>query len=448
MRVTLPEADESPEATAVLTAWNVAHRGTRLGGVWRGPDDAVLSPPWLSVRSISADFVTGNVAAAGCLAYGVWGIEMDAPSFLMVDGVYVGSLRSGTMLPLDLGISASSVDLDPKTGEIAVLHHLANSTYGVSTVDAFGVRRLLTVLEEITGNEPLRYSPDGHWLLVPRTGESYLIEVESGRHLRLGVGNTTWLQSAESDLFTIDHDGETPTPRLFSLRSNSYVGDYPAIKLDVPLLESYPYLWHPVVSHNGDEVLVRTPAGVTVEYQHEHGVGQHVARFESATGRGTLVVPVFANPEGTLERDAADTYWTERGEAAWSLTLHPDLEAELSEPVTNVEDPDWLLPERWADEAEIVLVSMLNRAIELLREGSSVSHLMPEIVASLRPIANSPVWIRQSDWLTNLRDITMSMGSSGEMDADLSMPWLLFALAIREIEQGDSDEISAITFRR
>lgn len=108
MRQALPEDEESPEATAALTAWRSQHRGSGLGGVWRGPDDTVLSPPLLALRSIAADPSTGNVVAAGHLDYESWGIRINAPSWLLIDGLYVGSLLTRTLLPLDLVSCAGS----------------------------------------------------------------------------------------------------------------------------------------------------------------------------------------------------------------------------------------------------------------------------------------------------------------------------------------------------
>ncbi|HWU33356.1 MAG TPA: hypothetical protein VN108_10795 [Marmoricola sp.] len=447
--MSLPDEEESPEAKAALAAWHVEHREVGYGGAWRAAGDSLLSPAWSSLRSVAVDPGSGNVVAAGRLASAAWGIDNNAPAFLQIDGLYVGSLRSGSLLPLDLGISASSVDLNPVTGEIAVFHHLASSTFAVSIIDRHGVRRLLTVIEELAGNEPIHFSPDGRWLLVPHSmGVSHIVEVSTGRWLLLNVGNCAWAPATASGLITIAHHDGKAFPRLFDLETNSFVQDFPAVELDVPLLESYPHLWWPAVSPDGSEVLAQTPAGATVEYQSTYGVGSHLARFDLQSGRGRLITSPFANDAQTLERDVIDARWTEPADPSWTLSLHPELSKELHEPVTQAQDPTWLRRERWADEAEIVLVSVMNRAITLAQEESSVAHLMPEIVAALSVIANSPVWPRQAEWLTNLRDITMSMVSSGEMDGDLSLPWMLFAIAIRAIEQGDSSEISALVVRR
>lgn len=202
------------------------------------------------------------------------------------------------------------------------------------------------------------------------------------------------------------------------------------------------------MTSDGEEVLACTAAGATVEYQKAHGVGFHLARFHLSSGHGTLVKPVFANPEATMERDIFEPRWRKATDSSWSLSLHPNLAAHLNEPVTIPSELSWIGEERWADEAEIVMVSALNKAIALVQQKASVAHLMPEVVAALRPIAKSPVWARQSEWVTNLRDITMSMVSSGELEGNFATPWLYFAVAIRAIEQGESDQISAIRMQR
>lgn len=448
IREVLPEEEESPEATAALTKWHTHHRGSGFGGVWRGPDGDLLSPPWLALHPLAADRATGNVVAAGHLDYQYWGIEVDAPKWTLVNGLYIGSVATGSFIPFDLGISVSSVDLNPATGEIAVLHHLGISTFAVSIVTPSGARRLLTVLEDLGGYEIIRYSPNGQWLLVSRSADTYIVEVATGRWLALGIANTGWDPSADSSVLTIVHEDGNATPRVFSLELNSYVRDLPPIELDVPLLESFPHIWSPEVSRDGNEVLARTPAGVTVEFQKENGVGSHLAKFELDTSRGSLVNPVFANEECTLERDVIESSWGAHSDSSWSLSLHPDLEQRLNGPVTAASDPSWTSETRWASEAEVVLVSVLNRAINLLRENASASHLMPEVIAALSSIANTPVWDRQYEWLSNLRDITMSMVSSGEMDGALAGQWMKFALAIRTIEQGQSDELHKIQVRR
>lgn len=448
IRQALPEELESREATDDLTSWHRQHRGSGLGGTWRGPDDAILSPSWLVLNSIAADAATGNVVAAGRVDYGCWQLGDDAPSFMRVDGIYVGSLRTGNLLPLELDISARSVDLDPQNGEIAVLHHLANSTFAVSIISILGSQRLVCILADLAGYERVRYSPDGRWLLVSRSKGTYVIEAATGKWFELDFGNAAWLPSSPSSLLFVGHDEGAPIPQVFSLESNSIVRSLPPVALDVPFLESFPYVWDPVPSTDGAEVLARSPAGVTVEYQKVHGVGNRIVRFDLKTGRGSLLNSVHVNAEGTLERDAFDQRWRTTANTAWSLSLHSDLSARINEPITTPSDPSWIEPGRWADEAEIVLVSMLNRAISLVQEGASVTHLMPEIVVALRAISTSPAWEQRSEWLTGLRDILMSMVASGELAGTLATPWLRFAVAIRAIEQGQADQITAITMRR
>ena len=103
------------------------------------------------------------------------------------------------------------------------------------------------------------------------------------------------------------------------------------------------------------------------------------------------------------------------------------MRAQLNEPVTTPPAPNSISKEWWADEAQAVLVGILNRAIELVKQGASVSHLMREVVIALPAIAGSPARDAQSEWLTGLRDTTMSMVASGSIEYRLSALVLLRA---------------------
>src|SRR3546814_12189881 len=81
-----------------------------------------------------------------------------------------------------------------------------------------GTRRRLTLLDKISGNERLRFSLDGQWLLVPRYDGSYLCEVATGRMLRLPLTNCCWWPLADSPLLEIAHVAGQCIPRLFRSR--------------------------------------------------------------------------------------------------------------------------------------------------------------------------------------------------------------------------------------
>lgn len=461
VRESLPD-ESSFESVDELARKLRQHRTTGFEHAWRGDGETLLSPDWLTVGSAVLDSETGRVVAGGHLTHGVWGLS-PAHDLGAIDGrnaftfseaghpgglrwptnaVYVGSVSSGVLVPLDATLNVIAVDLDGRDGFIAVLHHLGGGTAAVTLISATGERRLLTVLEGLAGNETIRFGNDGTWLLVSRSRDSLLVEVATGRWLTLDVANTCWWPGHGSTLLSIHHDDGRAYPTLFDLASNSYSGSFPIIELDVPLLESFPYIWNPAVSADGLEVLATSPAGVTADYQREHGAGSHLVRFTLATGRGTIVASPFLDEEQTLERDVSDVRWVQRPVGGGPVALHPDLVTQLQVPITTHE---WLSPGRWADEAEQMLVLTLNVAVDATKQGGPVAHLLPEILAYLIPLASNPeAWARQAEWLVDLRDTTVKLVASGSLQGDLAGFWHQYGSAIAAIEAGRPDLIDAV----
>ncbi|HMM82841.1 MAG TPA: hypothetical protein PJ998_06660 [Terrimesophilobacter sp.] len=455
------QEDASFESTESLATRLRSERSTGFEYAWRGADDGLLSPTWLTLRSAVVDPTSGNFVGAGHLTHEVWDMS-PALDLGALDGrnlsfsgeghpggllwpaqtLYVGSVRTGVLVPLDVTVNALSVDFNSTNSEIALWHHLGSSTGAVSVISADGSKRLLTVVEGLAGNESIRYSPDGEWLLVPRSRDSVLIEVSTGRWLVLEVANTGWWPLAESALLSIEHSDGNAIPVLYSLTENSFTTRFPMIHLDVPLLETFPFVWGPEVSTDGQEILAHSPVGVSVEYQAKHGTGSHVVRFTLASGEGTLVVDPFLNQEETAERDVAEVRWNSASLPVNSLTLHPDLIAQLKPPVT---EHEWLTPGRWLDEAERVMINSLNMAIRQTEENGSAGHLLPEILIALAAIGQVPeIWARKSEWLTGLRDATASRIAAGALVGDVAVFWRKYGEAILAIEAGHADFIDPI----
>lgn len=454
--------DSSFESVDQLARMLRQHRGTGFEYAWRGDGDQLLSPDWLTVRSAVVDVDSGHVVVAGHLSHSMWNLPpahdlggIDGrnritfpehgheggllyPTF----GVYVGSLRSGSLLPLDLTLNVIAVDLDARTGLIAVLHHLGGSTGAVTVISPTQDRRLLTVLEGISGTESISFSADGSMLLVSSSNKAFVVDPENGQWIDLGVANVGWWPEASSTLVSIHHADGRAFPTLYDLSTNAYTRSFPVIELDSPLLETFPYVWMPDVSAGASEVLAATPAGVTTDYQQTHGTGAHLIRFNLTTGRGALVSSPFLDSDHTLERDVSEVRWAKRVKNEAAVVLHPDLVAGMREPVTT---HDWLNQGRWADEAEQVLVLSLNVGIDATREGHSFTQVLPEILASLVPVASDPeVWERQKEWLLGLRDITVNNIAQGQLTGDLAVCWQRFNSAIAAIEAGRPDTIDAI----
>lgn len=452
--------DEPPFETIDAIARQLRDlRGSGFEHAWRAGDAPPISPSWLTTRSAAVDPHSGRVVMAAHLTHEVCGLA-PAHDLGAIDGrnrftftdaghpggiawpiftVYVGSVRAGTLVPLDATLSATSVDLHPN-GDIAVLHHLGNSTSAVSLFSPSGTRRVLTTVEGISGAEAIRFSGDGAWLLISRTNDSVLVETATGRWTAVDVPNAGWWPGADSALLSIEHRDGQAIPTLFGLQTATTLASYPAVELDTRLLESYPYVWTPTVSPDGTEVLGVSPVGVTPEYQGTHGTGSRLVRFTLQTGRGTAQ-PAFIDADQKLEHDVSEPRWTTPA-PAYTVNLHPDLLAALHEPVTAHE---WLAPGRWASELEQMLVLTLNAAIDRTREGLPIADLLPEIVALLVPIAADPeCWGNQSQWLLGLRDTTVDLAASGTITGALAASWRQYGAAIAAIEAGRPDLIDPI----
>ena len=461
VRLSAPGEESTFESVDFLARQLRAQRASGFEYAWRGDDDILLSPTWLTFNSAAFDSETGRFVAAGHLTHETWGLP-PAHDLGAIDGrnafgfpeqghaggllwpassLYVGSTRTGAIAPLDATVNLRSVDLHGATGNIAALESLGGSTGAASVYDPSGKRRLLTVIEDFDGDEHIRFSGDGEWLLITGAGRARVVEVATGRWLRLDVANASWWPLGDSRILTVTHQNGAATPRLFNLEWGTYTRTFPEISLDVPFLPSFPYAWFPSVSPDGTELLVHTPAGVTPEYQKEHGVGNHLARVALDSGRGHMVGGAFLDAGSTLERDVGDARWTGRVPST-CVKLHPILARQLRSPVL---EHEYLHPGRWADEAEQVLVKTLNRAIDQTQNGQDSSHLVPEILASLVPIAhNSDAWGRQSEWLIGLEQTTANMVLSGSLTGDMATGWQRFGLAIAALRAGRPELIDPV----
>lgn len=465
IRNTLPDSETLPadiDKYMVADEWARALRPVRGAGfehTWRDDSDRRLDPSWVTLQSAAVDPATGRVAAAGRLTHENWGLSpaydlgaitgsngMSWPAKGHVDGLpypttclYVGSLASGTLAPVDAQAPIVSVDLDPATGTIAVLESLGNvgalAIHGPS-----GERHRLTVIND-SSTGSVRFSLDGRWLLVPRHDGSLLCEVDTGRHLQLPVTNCGWWPLADSTLLEFAHESGKVIPRLFDLESNAYVHEFPQVTLQEGWLPGLEYAWRPAASPDGTEVLVQSPAGVSVEYRGLHAVGHHLAKISLHDGRGGLVRPALLDESRPWERDVAETRWVGPFPVR-SVRLHPDLSGRLQEPVL---DHEYLAADRYSPEAEEFLVKTLNHAIELTQNDAAMAHLMPEILMSMATLAADPArWQKREQWFTNLSDATGNMCESGELTGPSAAAWRHFATAVTHLLAGQPELIDPV----
>ena len=438
-----------------------ARRGSGFEYSWRASADVLLSPSWITLRSAKVDVESGRIVGCGHLAHEAWNLP-PAYDLGAIDGrnlssfpadghgeglmmpaqaLYIGTLASGTIVPVTAAGNLISVDLYGPDGSIACLEFLGSSTGAISVYDRGRARRLVTIVEGIAGNESIAFSGDGQWLLISRSRDSVLVHAPSGRWTTLEVANVCWWPLDGSSLLTVEHENGAGTPRLFSLADNGYTRSFPPIVLDVPPVPDFPYFWHPAVSPDARELLVLTPAGVTPSYQQKNGTGNHLARVDLASGRGTLESSVYLDDYLTMERDVSEARWVGRAPRA-PLTLHPDRAAMLDEPV--LEHP-FLGPARWADGAERILVLTLNTMITLTQEGKDIAHLVPEALASLAVVArDDEIMARQGEWLTGLQAATNTMVANGSAIGRSATAWRRYGAAIAAVQAGRPDLIDPL----
>ena len=439
----------------------VSTHGSGFEYVWRGPTLQLLSPPWVTLRSALHEPTSGRVVAAGHLTHPELGLShaydlgalngangLSWPEQGYTDGLfyptgclYIGSTRTGALAPVDSSTSHGSVDLDPITGTIAVLEQLG-STACISVYDgATGARRRLAVIAQISGNETLRFSYDGKWLLLPRYDGAHLCEVATGRITRLPLTQCCWWPLADSTLLDIaEVDGQW-VPRLFSLETNTYIHDFPAVSFDGEDDPGIDYLVHPSVSPDGTELLVATPAGVPAAQRSEHGVGGHLGRVSLADGRGHLVVRPMLDTAFLAERDVSEARWS--GPYPYrEVVLAPALQAQLQEPLRQHE---CLAPDRYAPEAAAFLVAALNRCIALFKQDKDVSHLMPEVVMSMNTAHADPArWAQLGEWLDGLAGAVANMVGEGTLSGPVGSGWFSFLLAYSDLNDPERAPVNPV----
>lgn len=467
VRDALPSADSLPpgvdkfqvagEATSALRAVH----GTGFEYAWRDDADRPLDPPWVTLLSALVDHGSGRIVACGHPTHEQWGLSpaydlgaingsngLSWPGAGHTDGLvyptetlYIGSTRTGALVPVDARANLVSVDYDAATGTIAVLEALG--TAGCLAVYEHGsaTKRRLGMVEPFSGNEEVRFSPDGRWLLVPRYDGSLLCELASGRVVRIVPANCCWWPGTDSTLLEVARVDGRCVPRLYSLEQDAYVHDFPEVRLDEEWLPGLEHVWGPAVSPDGAQLLVRAHAGVSLRHREEHGVGGHLVQISLADGRGRLVHPALVPGPQVWERDVAEVRWTGSFPRR-SVTLHPALAGRL---VAGDLAHPFLDPARYADEAEQLVVTALNAAIALLQRSDSMAHLMPEIVTALPALrADEAIWSRQREWLEGLAATTTRMIASGELAGADASAWQAFGSSLRTLAAGALDLVGLL----
>jgi hypothetical protein len=418
-----------------------------------------LDPPWMSTKSLAISGEHNLVAAAGHINHGAVGMaraldlgaiglrnlmwaEQGHPSGMVGPNAvsYLGNRGSGVFVPWSMQADVSSVDIHTRTQRVVALESWGGDSGAVVVLEPDGSRRVLTALNELTGGDRIRFSPDGEWLLVTTGRVTFVVQYETGRSVQLAMGNAGWWPLDGSVLFGFTTEGDSQRPTLFSLRENRAVEEFAEVAHTAPSEARWlNRCFMPEVSPSGEDVLVLTPSGVTAEHQREHGTGSRVALLTLGTGRCEILSdPFYSSAE--LERDQREQRWVSTPSES-ATELHPDLLlAEPSSRAGAVERPT--VGEDCRQVASVVLGPMAE-ALDAGRFDFDFSALMPEVVIGLRDTARADADLMSGfeDWLQQL-NMFAAVRSRGPLAAHYSA-WREFNSVLTAIGHGQPGSYSA-----
>lgn len=439
-------------------------RGQAYEGVLRTGDGSRISPPWLHVEDGMVDAVSGRVVLAARINHQACGlspayesgsvgtrnvenfVRAGHPRGLFWPNVqlYVGSTRTGVVGPVDFRHDVHAVDYHDGRQLIAVLTHLGSSTGAVFVVEATGEWRVLTSIEDLTGGfTPFGFSPDGAWLLVSHHDHVTLVEVDSGRHLAVPLPGGYWWPGSPSGLVGLRNTPQGSHLETFDLSSNTVTGRSEALVMDRPLDQGLVMAFNPMPSADGRRLLVSTHAGMPRDYQQKHGSGARIAAVEVATGRGAVLGDIVLDERLGLERRCTAARWVTRIPSTGAVELHPELAAQLTPPTV---EHEWLVEDRWSDEAEGMLILTLNSAIDDFQAGRYFGALLPEVVGSLACLATNPTqWDGQREWLSGVHDYVVTRMSNATMAPADAVLWAQFADAFEDVAAGRAKDVDLLS---
>lgn len=419
-----------------------------------------LDPPWMSTKSLAISGEHNLVAAAGHINHGAlklpraldlgaidmrnlhsWPAEGHPHGMVAPNAVsYIGNRASGVFVPWTMQSNVSSVDVHARTQRVAALESWGGDSGAVVALEPDGSRRVLTTLDELTGGDRVRFSPDGEWLLVTNGMVTFIVQFQGGRYARIPMGNAGWWPLDGSMLLGFNTQGDVQRPFLFSLRENRAVEDFPEIShlkpSDAAWLNT---CFSPEASPTGEHVLVLTGSGVTSAHQGQFGTGSRLAMLSLSTGKCELLSDPFIT--GTeLERDQREQRWS-RSPAHSATELHADIT--LEEPRSRTaafERPT--AGEDCRQVASVVLGPMAN-AFDAGRFDFDFSALMPEAVIGLRDTARTDADLLDS-FKDGLQQLNMfaAVRSRGPLAAHYSA-WREFNSVLTAIGHGQPGSYSA-----
>jgi hypothetical protein len=229
VRELLPRAADDFAATEALGATLMAaNGGYGFGGVIRDSLGRPVTPTWINANCVAAD--GSHLAIGGTVSH----LALEFPSTALDLGArdgrnaigWTGGAPEGLAMPnanlflgdtqeqwlemSEAGGSIGSIDISPDGRRIAQTEWWAGIGALVTVDASTGRRTVLGTLEDLGGGERVRFSTDGHYILVTRWSNPALVDATSGEVMTLALtGDIGWWPSlGASTLIWLDQREE------------------------------------------------------------------------------------------------------------------------------------------------------------------------------------------------------------------------------------------------
>lgn len=200
---------------------------------------------------------------------------------------------------------------------------------------ATGARRYVTAVPGRPGDARPLWSPDGRWILLSSHEGNLLVDPTERTCVRLPLdlplaAATWWPQRGDSTLMLLH--GRPGAQRVTALDLATWTRT-PVSRLDLGAAapgDAEPgAVWGPVMSPDGDRVLVGDTRGTPAHYRHTYGTAQRLAVLDPRTGGVVRLAPPF-RPGTTVENVHEDWSWSAPQRPGAPVRLHPALVERLS----------------------------------------------------------------------------------------------------------------------
>ena len=259
------------------------------------------------------------------------------------------------------GDNCLSMSVSPDGRSLATLDYFAQTGY-LAVIDvASGKQRPLCQVQHVSGGEHVTFSPDGRWILIPRTFVDVgptIVAVDSGcsvcLHHLAGHSSCWWVNEGHLGLLSFGSGdfrtaGYDPLRILFFDLTTLETTDFLRAQVpDSPILPlSRQGISNPEPRSDGT-VLIGTFFGPPSEYQENNGSRSRVSILDLSTGQIQLLFPAFVDAEETVERSHSLWSWNSPLDARITSEVCADLLHDALPPNTDTW-PDF------ADECSYIL---------------------------------------------------------------------------------------------